>query len=87
VFRRDLSGGGGGGGSASGGHEAIYRQLPANIYPEYHAVHRLMLVPDQDQSEGYRAYPEHEVVEFTSSREVRPCLNLSSPLGYIFALS
>ncbi|KAJ8868956.1 hypothetical protein PR048_030497 [Dryococelus australis] len=54
------------------------RQLPEDMYPEYHKVHQMM----NDRGRSYRLYTalaEHKVLEITSDRKVR----LQSPDGKV----
>ena len=47
----------------------IFNKLPVALYPEYHAVHRMM-ASGSDQHQGYVAWAQTEIVEITRDRRV-----------------
>jgi hypothetical protein len=47
----------------------IFRQLPGNMYPEYHKVFQMMQYPVG--YEGYKAYEQHVVVEILPDKRVK----------------
>jgi len=53
----------------------IFRQLPGNMYPEYHKVYQMMQYPVG--YEGYKVHEHHVVAEILPNRRVR----LSGPLS------
>jgi len=47
----------------------IFRQLPGNMYPEYHKVFQMMQYPAG--YEGYKVYEQHVVIEILPDRRVK----------------
>lgn len=47
----------------------IFKQLPENMYPEYHKVYQMM--QDPATYDGYKVFPEHVVVEIRPDRRVK----------------
>ena len=60
----------------------IFNKLPVALYPEYHAVHRMMASGPHHQTKllrghrvereypGYQPYGETEIIEITKDRQV-----------------
>lgn len=48
----------------------VFRQLPENMYPEYHKVHQMMADGGASYP-GYRALPEHRIIEIRPDNKVR----------------
>ncbi|KAF4524888.1 hypothetical protein B566_EDAN015544 [Ephemera danica] len=48
----------------------VFRQLPENMYPEYHKVHQMM-VDGGTNYPGYRALPERKIMEIREDNKVR----------------
>jgi len=47
----------------------VFKQLPENMYPEYHKVHQMMM----DGGKGYKKYkalPGHKIVDISSDNKV-----------------
>jgi len=66
----------------------IFNKLPVALYPEYHAVHRMM-ASGSDQHQGYVAWAQTEIVEITRDRRVwlkGPETNEMIQVSYILVL-
>jgi len=79
----------------------IFNKLPVALYPEYHAVHRMMASgsnhhtkllkgqPVEREHPGYKAWAQTEIVEITRDRKVRlkgPDTNEMIQVSYILVL-
>jgi len=79
----------------------IFNKLPVALYPEYHAVHRMMASGPHHQTKllrghrvereypGYQPYGETEIIEITKDRQVvlrGPETNVSIQVSYIVVL-
>lgn len=79
----------------------IFNKLPVAIYPEYHAVHKMMAAgvtgtsrmvhgqPVDAEYAGYRAFPETTLAEITQNRRVRltgPNTNQMIQVSYVVVL-
>lgn len=47
--------------------QVIFGKLPKTLYPEYHAVHRMMKGEEED---GYKVYSQHTIQEFMEDGKV-----------------
>ncbi|XP_059473649.1 oxidative stress-induced growth inhibitor 1-like isoform X2 [Neocloeon triangulifer] len=55
---------------SSGDPGFVFKQLPENMYPEYHKVHQMMT--DGGKSyKNYRSLPEHKIIEIRPDNKVR----------------
>lgn len=47
----------------------IFKQLPENMYPEYHKVYQMM--QDPTSYDGYKAYEQHVVADIRQDKRVK----------------
>ncbi|CAB3365977.1 Hypothetical predicted protein [Cloeon dipterum] len=55
---------------SSGDPGFVFRQLPENMYPEYHKVHQMM-TDGGNSYKKYKSLPEHKIIEIMPDYKVR----------------